>query len=56
MRKFVAFVEWVKLVLKMIRNFFLYRIWGADAPPEEDKIIYFIDRQKLQNNFHLVLR
>ena len=44
---FVKLVEGVKSLVKVLKNIIFYRLWGAVPPPEEDKIIYFIDRQKL---------
>jgi hypothetical protein len=40
-------VEGVKKLISGLGNIFFYRIWGAVPPPEKEKIIYFIDRQKL---------
>jgi hypothetical protein len=44
---FVKLVEGVKSLAKLLKNLFFYRLWGAVPPPDEDKIIYFIDRQNL---------
>ena len=47
MTGFMRLVEGVKSLAKVLKNLLFYRLWGAVPPPDKDKIIYFIDRQKL---------